>query len=151
METRRSDPERPVRVEFSEGDFRLPTPLKLLEHLRLEGISVGTSVLRSASSVPGLRFECVRDCLVKGFTIQGGFRCSQGDVTIRDCIVQNGESQAGIEATEGATVTFSGTIVPRHGGVAIRAAGKSRVILERPYQIDDDDRVFLEPGCEIVF
>ncbi len=143
-------PRRPLRVEFPQGDFNLAGPFRSVDNLSIEGLSSDLSLLRSSSEVPGLGFECAQNCKVSGFTIHGGVRCSQGNIIIQNCVLQNGDGCVGVEATNNSTVIFSGVIVSRHGGIAIRAAGRSRIILQEPYEIDDNDWVFLEPGCEIV-
>ncbi len=148
---RKNDPDRPLRVEFPEGVFHFDQSLRSLDRLRFEGTSDGRSILRPTVGEPALRFENVDDCMIRGFTIQGEIRCTESDLTIHDCVVENKNGGAGIEAAEGSTVTFSGTISSAGGRIAIRASGNSRVILQSPFAIHDDDRILMEPGCQVVF
>ncbi len=149
--TRKNDPDRPLRVEFPEGKFHFDESLRSLDCLRFEGASSSQSVLTPSNGGPALSFENVEDCMIRGFTLQGGVRCSDSDLTIHDCVVENQNGHAGIEATEGSTVTFSGTISSSGGGIAIRASGRSRVVLQSPFAVHEDDRILMEPGCQVVF
>nr|HPO10914.1 hypothetical protein [bacterium] len=103
----KNDPERPLHVDFSEGLFNFRHALSSLSHLRLEGASADRSILVPDADLPAVTFERVRDCLVRGFTIEGGVYCSKSELTVRDCVVHPGRDCAGIEATNGSMVTFS--------------------------------------------
>jgi hypothetical protein len=147
----KNDPERRLHVDFSEGLFNFRHVLSSLSHLCLEGVSSDRSMLVPDAELPTMTFERVRDCLVRGFTIDGGVYCSKSELTMRDCVLHSGRGCAGIEATDGSMVTFSGTIAPQSGGVAIRAGGRSCVILQPPYSIDENDTVLIDRGSKIIF
>ncbi|MFH1743526.1 MAG: hypothetical protein ABIH23_31360 [bacterium] len=150
MYARKNDPDRTLQVEFSDGLFHFDRALESMDHLRLMGVSHEMSILSGNLDNSALTFDRVQDCLVRGFTIDGGVCCSRTDLTMCDCVIQNGHGRAAIEVTDGSKVTFSGKIDSQRGGVAIRAAGRSCVILQPPYSISDDDCILVDPGSTIV-
>lgn len=139
-----------LNVSINKGDYKIDQELTFSQAFRLLGASVTESRIQTLGDYPAIRINDTKDCVVANLRIEGAIQCSNSELVIENCQIIAKNNGICIEAFDGSIVTFSG-IMRGEGGIAIRAKGKSKVILKPPYAVSSDDYIIIDPQSEIQF
>ncbi len=140
----------PVPLALPEGSLELSRPLPLAEHTQLIGRGVNKTQIAGVNGQPAIYASGARETALCNIGIRGGVHSRESEISIRGCEISATGTCPGLDAESGSLLTFSGRIVTEPGAIAIRARSGSRIVLEAPFEIQPNDQVVLEPGCEIL-
>ncbi len=145
---RRENPNLPLNIILGSGSYTMDEELKVSTPVHLHGASVDKTRIVANGDHPAITIQNTKDCSLTNVCVEGAIQCTHGELTLKNCHIVAKEDGICIEAHDGSVVTFSGTI-SGEGGIAIRAKGESKVILQPPYAVAGEDFIVVDPKSQI--
>ncbi|HPP01142.1 MAG TPA: hypothetical protein PLX83_11140 [bacterium] len=138
----------PAEIQLGPGSFIMEDGLRITRPVHLQGNGGEVTRIAAEGDQPAITIQNVKNCSLSHLRIEGTIQCSNGEVRLRDCQIRARGNGICIEALDGSVVVFSGQI-QGEGGIAIRAKGESKVVLQPPYNLSGDDYIVFDSQSRV--
>ncbi len=148
QKAREENPKQTLNVVLGGGDFSVEEEMLIKSPTRFSGAGTQETRIIAEGKHPAITIQGAKDCAISNVRVDGGIRCSNGELLVENCHIVAQDDGICIEAEEGSIITFSG-MIRGEGGIAVRAMGESKVVLKPPYAVSGEDYVVLDPKSSI--